>query len=96
MLTKEYDTKNYNDLEQDINNFMNSSGYKSYIKKCSKLSLQTSYNNLIEFSQIPIEYSMFLKVRIIIINIGRNKNKFQILTEINLKTMIGTIMKLKR
>ena len=61
MLTKEYDTKNYNDLEQDINNFMNSSGYKSYIKKCSKLSLQTSYNNLIEFSQIPIEYSMFLK-----------------------------------
>ena len=66
MLTKKYDTKNYSDLKQDVNSFMNSSGYKSYIKKCSKLSLQTSYNNLIDFSQIPIEYNIFLK----------NKEKF--------------------
>lgn len=61
LLSKEFDTKNYSDLKQDINSFINSSAYKSYIKKCSKLSLEKTYNSLVEFSQIPIEYNMFLK-----------------------------------
>ena len=61
LLSKKYDRQKYDDLDKDINNFINSSRYKSYLKKCNKLSLGSTYTKLKNFSNIEFKFKAFNK-----------------------------------